>query len=130
MGSFPIFAKISGYDDQKGGMNPAEAVTISKLLERSSCDGIEVSCGNGNFFETARPQNIPLEAMFYFTPGFEKIHGLKKAMVSFFIKNTFKLHKEKEDYNVAVANQIKQSVSIPVIVSGRDQKTGIGSENH
>jgi len=122
VGSFPIFAKISGHDDQKEGMTPDEAVRIACLFEKASCDAIEVSCGNGNFLDTVRAKQIPFDAMFHFTPGLHNVRGLKRNITSFLIKKSFKLHTERENYNVAAADKIKKSVSIPVIVVGGIRK--------
>ncbi|MDG5816188.1 NADH:flavin oxidoreductase [Chitinispirillales bacterium ANBcel5] len=118
VGTFPIIIKISGNDEQKGGMNPEEAVAVAKLLELSSCDAIEVSCGNGNLFETVRCQSIPYEVLYKVVPGLHNVRGLKKSIINLFVKKRFKLHREIKDYNVEIAEQIKKAVSVPVISVG------------
>jgi 2,4-dienoyl-CoA reductase-like NADH-dependent reductase (Old Yellow Enzyme family) len=124
VGNYPIWAKMSAYDDQKNGVTVSEAVKIAKLFQEAGCDAIEVSCGNGNedFFSTVRPSQMPITAMLAMMPRFKDASNLKKKIASMIIRRNFKVYDEIENYNVAAAAAIKASVSIPVIVVGGIRK--------
>jgi len=118
VGAYPIIVKISAYDDQKNGMTIKESVKIALMLEKTSFDAIEVSCGNDNFFQTVRPPELPIDAMIHYTPDVKNVKGFKKKMITFIIKRMFKIDPVITNYNVPAALEIKKAVSIPVIVVG------------
>jgi len=123
-GDFPIFAKINGYDFQKNGMNIEEAVRVAKLLENEGCGCIEVSSGTGqDGFSTIRPPEFPIDAAFAFIPRLQKMDRWPfRQITTAVIKSRTSLYQPLENYNVCAAQEIKNAVSVPVMVVGGIKK--------
>ncbi len=119
VGNYPILAKISAYDGDRGGMRIDESVKVAKLLQGAGCDGIEVSCGGINDgFAAVRGTKVPVEAAFALFPAFRDMPALKKAALKLLAPLLFKKHTPLHLYNVDAAQRIKSAVDIPVIVVG------------
>ncbi len=119
VGDFPILVKLNAHDGRKNGMNIKEAVEISKMLENAGCAGIEVSCGvyeDGLY--TFRGDKLPFEAAFRYNFKYKiypvLLKGIAKKILPFITKKI----KPYNNYNVLYAKQIKEQVTIPVIVVG------------
>jgi 2,4-dienoyl-CoA reductase-like NADH-dependent reductase (Old Yellow Enzyme family) len=119
VGDYPILVKLNAYDGRKNGMRTEEAIKMSRLLEKSGCAAIEVSCGvieDGLFM--MRGEKLPVDAsmsyMFKYKslPGFAKTFA--KPLINMFMKQPKPIYK----YNLDAAIQIKNNLSIPVIVVG------------
>jgi 2,4-dienoyl-CoA reductase-like NADH-dependent reductase (Old Yellow Enzyme family) len=129
---FPIFIKINGYDFQKNGMREPEAVKIAKLLEKTGCDGIEVSCGVGrDGFSIVRTPEPPIDAILELTPYREKSTAAK-FIISIVARFRSTTYTPLYNYNVCAASQIKRNVTIPVMVVGgirslRDMQMIVGN---
>ncbi len=116
---YPIFVKLNAYDSRKNGMKINEAVLISKMLEKSGCAAIEVSCG---VFEdglsTIRGKKLPIEAIMEYNYKFKKLPKFIKTISTPILKTFMKQPTPLLKYNLDCAMQIKKSISIPVIVVG------------
>lgn len=115
---FPIFIKINAYDFQKNGMREPEAVKIAKLLEKTGCDGIEVS--NGVFrdgLSSLRTPEPPIDAILELTPNREK-SAVAKFFISMIAPYRITSYTPLNNYNVCAASEIKKHVNIPVMVVG------------
>ena len=119
VGDYPILIKISAYDFDKGGMRIDESIKVSRLLEIAGCSAIEVSCGGVNdTFPSVRSNRFPIKAALAFVPPFKKMPKPVKFLTSLIMRFKMKSHTPLFNYNVDAAVQIKQNVSIPVIVVG------------
>ena len=129
---FPIFIKINGYDFQKNGMREPEAVKIAKLLEKTGCDGIEVSCGVGrDGFSIVRTPEPPIDAILELTP-YRENSTAAKFIISIVARFRSTTYTPLYNYNVCAASQIKRNVTIPVMVVGgirslRDMQMIVGN---
>ncbi|MFH1384268.1 MAG: NADH:flavin oxidoreductase [Candidatus Omnitrophota bacterium] len=122
VGNYPILVKMNAYDGRKNGMRIKEAIKIAKLLEKSGCSAIEVSCGIWeDGFYSVRVKTVPIDLIMKYSFNYKKF-----ATLPFFLKSIIKLklkmhitkHKPLHNYNVEAAAVIKREVSIPVIVVG------------
>ena len=120
--SLPVWIKLSAEDNRRNGMNITTSVEICKRLEAAGCDAIEVSCGSvQDGMNTMRSKNLPMEAVFkYREPcaSFPKLLNKIALPAAKLVNPLIKQPAPLENYNVANAEQIKKSVSIPVIAVG------------
>lgn len=127
MPNFPLFIKLSAYDNQKKGRTLEETIQICKWLEDIGCDGIEVSCGvPEDGLSTMRSPIKPVDAMIRFVPQlhritFPPVRWLLKKIIGATMKQQLPLH----NYNIEAARRIKQAVSIPIIVVGGIRKRAV-----
>jgi 2,4-dienoyl-CoA reductase-like NADH-dependent reductase (Old Yellow Enzyme family) len=118
-GDYPILIKLNAHDNRRGGMRVDEAVKIVRLLEKSGCSAIEVSCGVAeDGLYTARGEHTPIDAVFAYSAKLKNLPGFMKSMIRPFADYISRPAKPLRLFNVAAARRIKQSVSIPVIVVG------------
>lgn len=119
VGNFPILVKLNAYDLQKEGMKIDEATKIAKMLEKSGCDAIEVSCGTTeDGLSVMRGETLPVDPLFEFNFKKNKIMQLFKPIVKPLIKKIAKMPKPIVCYNLSEALEIKKNVNIPVISVG------------
>jgi 2,4-dienoyl-CoA reductase-like NADH-dependent reductase (Old Yellow Enzyme family) len=118
VGSYPIFIKISAHDEFKTGLTEQEVVAIARILQDCSCDAIELSCGSGDFQYTVRMPRLPVDAILGFMPGYRDRSAFRKRLLRTVAPVIGKVHRPLHNYNVDVAERIKRTVSIPVIVVG------------
>jgi len=119
VGDYPILAKINAHDGRKKGMRTVEAAEIAKLLEKSGCAAIEVSCGViEDGFYTMRGEKLPVAPLMQASFKYMKLPGLVKSLLKpaaqLMVKQPRPLHK----YNFDATLQIKSGVQIPVIIVG------------
>ncbi len=119
VGDYPILVKMNAHDGRKNGMKIEEALRIARLLEKSGCAAIEVSCG---VFEdglyTMRGEKLPADAAMAYTFKYKSLPGPVKAIAKPVLKAFMKQPKPLVNYNLDAAIQIKTDVNIPVIVVG------------
>jgi len=72
VGSYPVLIKISAHDQFRNGLTEHDAVATARLLQESSCDAIEVSCGYGDFLHTVRMPKVPIDALLGLMPGYRE----------------------------------------------------------
>lgn len=120
--SLPVWIKLSAEDNRSNGMNIETSVEICKRLEKAGCDAIEVSCGTvQDGMNTMRSKLMPMEAVFKYR---EPVASFPKGLKAFSLKAAnlvnplIKQPSPLENFNVANAEIIRNSVSIPVIVVG------------
>ncbi len=118
VGKFPILVKISAQDEHKRGLTEAEVVTIAQMLQKASCDAIEVSCGYGDFMHTVRMPKAPVDAVLGLMPSYRDMPSYQKRLFRIIAPFLTKVRKPIFNYNVGAAELIKQNVDIPVIVVG------------
>lgn len=117
-----VWIKLSAYDNRKNGMNVDDSIEILKRLERAGLDCVEVSCASvEDGMSTMRSRLMPMDAVFEykepcasFPKPFKKFSLWAANLVNPMIKQPLPL----ENYNVASAERIKRSLSIPVIAVG------------
>lgn len=117
VGRFPILVKISAHDEHRDGIAERDAVKIARILQDSSCDAIEVSCGYGDFFYTVRMPKVPADAIMHLAPGYRELTALQKRLVRIALRLR-RVPRPLHNYNAAAAERIKQEVDIPVLVVG------------
>ena len=123
VGHFPIWVKISAFDENRNGRELEEIIEGCQMLQESGCDAIEVSCGYGlKDFDTIRVPKIPADAMLALLPNFKKYSSFKKSVFKIVVPLLIKKYKPIHNYNVKSAERIKKNVNIPVIVVGGIRK--------
>jgi 2,4-dienoyl-CoA reductase-like NADH-dependent reductase (Old Yellow Enzyme family) len=118
VGTYPILVKISAHDQFKNGMTEQDAVTTTRLLQDSSCDAIEVSCGYGDFLYTVRMPKLPIDALLGLMSGYRERSSFQKRLFRTVAPLLGKVYTPLHNYNVDAAELIKRNVTIPVIVVG------------
>jgi len=123
VGHFPIWVKISAFDENRNGRELEEIIEGCQMLQESGCDAIEVSCGYGfKDFDTIRVPKIPVDAMLALLPDFKNYSSFKKSVFKIVVPLLIKKYKPIHNYNVKSAERIKKNVNIPVIVVGGIRK--------
>lgn len=124
VGAYPIIAKLSAYDGDRGGMSVEEGLRIAELFQKSGCDGLEVSCGgiNDGFNVMRVAKKIPPELYFTLLQPYRELPAAKKKIIKFLMPLIVKRHTPIRNYNVEVAEAIKKRVDMPVIVVGGVRK--------
>jgi 2,4-dienoyl-CoA reductase-like NADH-dependent reductase (Old Yellow Enzyme family) len=122
VGVFPILIKMSAFDENKNGLTDSEVVEIAKMLEKNSCDAIEVSCGYGDFFNTIRMPEFPEEGMFNLSSFYKSLPPVKQKVLKKLGRIAVKNYSPLYNYNVPKAELIKENINIPVIVVGGIRK--------
>lgn len=124
VGAFPILAKFSAYDGDRGGVTQNEGLRLAELFQKAGCDGLEVSCGGINDgFNTMRiTRQIPAEAYFTLLPIYRDLPGFQKFLMKPLMPLMVKRHKPLYNYNVGIAERIRKNVNMPVIVVGGIKK--------
>jgi 2,4-dienoyl-CoA reductase-like NADH-dependent reductase (Old Yellow Enzyme family) len=124
VGHFPIWAKLSAFDENRNGKELDEIIKGCQILQENGCDAIEVSCGYGfkNPFEMVRVPKIPVEAMLVLIPYFKNTSSLKRVLFKLVLPLVIKKYKPIHNYNVNSAERIKKNLDIPVIVVGGIRK--------
>lgn len=127
VGEFPILVKLNAHDSRRNGMRVQEAVAIARLLERSGCAAIEVSCGtaeDGLYF--MRTKELPVDPILRFMPPFKTMPRLLKAIAKPLARKLIRQPAPLQNYNLAAAMAIKAAVHIPVgVVGGISDLAGI-----
>jgi len=124
VGHFPIWIKISAFNEDRNGKELEELINGCQMLQENGCDAIEVSCGYGfkNPFEMVRVPKIPVEAMLALIPNFRNYSSLKRVLFKIMVPLVIKKYKPIHNYNVNSAERIRKNVDIPVIVVGGIRK--------
>jgi 2,4-dienoyl-CoA reductase-like NADH-dependent reductase (Old Yellow Enzyme family) len=119
VGNYPILVKMNAYDGRKNGMRIEEAIQIAKMLDKSGCAAIEVSCGViEDGLSTMREEKLPAEAAMEYTFKYKNLPAPVKAIAVPVLIAFMKQPKPLKKYNLDAAIQIKAAVNIPVIVVG------------
>jgi 2,4-dienoyl-CoA reductase-like NADH-dependent reductase (Old Yellow Enzyme family) len=116
MGTYPILAKFSAYDYLKNGIRADEAVQLAILFQDAGIDALEVSCGANDGLSTIRTDKIPNEAILANLLHIKS--ELMKSIAKKLLPLLLKRHEPIYNFNVEIAEKIKQSIDIPVIVVG------------
>ncbi|MDP0493961.1 MAG: NADH:flavin oxidoreductase, partial [Fusobacterium sp. JB021] len=90
---FPIMIKLNSEDFMDNGLTSDESIIVSKILEKSGIDAIEISGGNESSLKVAN-ENL----------------GPARTKVS--------LGKDKESYFSKHAARLAKKVNIPIILTG------------
>jgi 2,4-dienoyl-CoA reductase-like NADH-dependent reductase (Old Yellow Enzyme family) len=120
LGSYPVLAKINGYDGMPGGMRPGEAAKVAQMLEAAGCIAVEVSSGTiAEGLSIMRGERVPIDAVLAVNFKFAAIPKPLKPLMNrilpvFAPKSPMPLR----GYNLDAARLIKNAVSIPVIAVG------------
>jgi 2,4-dienoyl-CoA reductase-like NADH-dependent reductase (Old Yellow Enzyme family) len=123
VGAYPILAKISAFDFDKGGMTVDESVRVAELCQKQGLDALEVSCGGvTDGMNSMRVTSIPIDAILTLVPWMAAMPASKKIMLRLLKRFIIKTHKPLLNHNVDAAARIKGSVDIPVIVVGGIRK--------
>jgi 2,4-dienoyl-CoA reductase-like NADH-dependent reductase (Old Yellow Enzyme family) len=119
VGDFPILVKLNAYDRRKGGMTLTESIEIAKMLEKSGCAAIEVSCGvYDDGLCTIRGEKLPIDAAFKYSFQYKNFPSVIKSIAKLIVPALTPKIKPYENYNVAAAAEIRKNVEIPVIAVG------------
>lgn len=122
VGDYTIIAKINAYEKSKDGMNIDEAIKVSRYLEQSGCDGIEVSSGIAEDGFWIFRGEFPYEIMKRDSFRIKKIPRVIRNSVKPLVKGQYGSPTPYGLYNLDSAEKIKKQVNIPVIVVGGVRK--------
>jgi 2,4-dienoyl-CoA reductase-like NADH-dependent reductase (Old Yellow Enzyme family) len=123
VGHFPIWVKVSAFDENRNRKELEEMIKGCQMLQESGCDAIEVSCAYGfKGFDTIRVPKIPVDAMLALLPDFKNYSSFKKSFFKIVAPLLIKKYKPIHNYNVKSAERIKKNVNIPIIVVGGIRK--------
>ncbi len=124
VGHFPIWVKISAFDENRNRKELDEIIEGCQMLQENGCDAIEVSCGYGfkTGFDTIRVPKIPVDAMLALLPNLKNYSSFQKSLFKIVAPFIAKKFKPLHNYNVKSAELIKKNVDIPVIVVGGIRK--------
>ena len=116
---YPILAKFSAYDGDKGGVSAEEGIRIAELMEKAGIDAIETSCGSGDDgFNSMRVPKVPVEALLRFIPRLRNSSSLGRIFYKALLPRSTKTWSPLHNYNIQTAQEIKKHVKIPVIAVG------------
>ena len=123
VGDYPIWAKFSSHDGDKGGITLDEGVKIAINFQKAGIDALEVSCGGINDgFNAMRVPQVPLVAMMELVPTMKKMPRIAKFILKILGPITIKRPEPIYNYNVDAAEKIKNEVDFDVIVVGGIRK--------
>jgi 2,4-dienoyl-CoA reductase-like NADH-dependent reductase (Old Yellow Enzyme family) len=118
VGNYPILAKFSAYDYLRDGIRVDEALRIALMFQKAGIDALEVSSGANDGLNTIRAKKIPSDPimanMFPIKIKSAIIKSLMRKIIPLFVKRYDPIY----NYNIDVAEKIKQKIDIPVIVVG------------
>jgi len=81
VGSYPILAKFSAYDNLKNGIRADEAVRLALMFQEAGVDALEVSCGANDGLSTIRAPKVPVDAIFAAKFSAKTGSGIMKSIV-------------------------------------------------
>jgi 2,4-dienoyl-CoA reductase-like NADH-dependent reductase (Old Yellow Enzyme family) len=123
VGDYPIWAKFSSHDGDKGGITLDLGIRIASHFQKAGLDALEVSCGGINDgFNTLRVPKIPLDAMMELVPTMKKMPKIAKYILKIMGPLTIKRPEPIFNYNVAAAEKIKNEVDLDIIAVGGIRK--------
>lgn len=115
---YPIFIKISAYDNMKKGLKPEEGIIMAEMMADMGFDGIEVSCGIGEDGCSMVRGDFPIDAIMEKIPSYQKSSPIFKFILQHFGEKIIKPLPFSESFNRNVAREIKKKVNIPVFLVG------------
>ena len=119
VGNYPIMAKFSSYDGDKGGISLDEGLRLAELFEKAGFDALEVSCGGlEDGLNAMRTPKVPTEAILELRSQMRNMPKIQKIAFKTMAPVFLKMHKPLLNYNVPAAEAIKKAVSIPIIAVG------------
>jgi len=118
VGSYPILAKFSAYDYLKNGISIDEGLRIAAMFGEAGIDALEVSCGANDGLNTIRAKEMPFDAIMAYKLPLKIKSEMGKSILRKIIPLIVKRYDPVHNYNVSVAEKIKQKTGLPVIVVG------------
>jgi len=115
---YPIFIKISAYDNMKNGLKKEEGITMAEMMADMGFDAIEVSCGIGEDGISTVRGDLHVDAALEKYPMYKKQNPVLKFILKHFGEQIIKPVPFSQSYNRSVAREIKAKVDIPVFVVG------------
>lgn len=115
---YPIFIKISAYDNMKNGLKLEEGIIMAEMMADMGFDGIEVSCGIGEDGGATARGDIPIDVILEEIPSYKKSNPVFKFVLRHFGEKIVKPVPFSQSFNREAAKIIKSKVSIPIFLVG------------
>ena len=117
---FPVLVKLSAVDDNTPGLRIEDTIATVKRVEELGVDAVEISYGTMEYALNIIRGAWPVDTMLEVNPFLNHIPRLlRRPWKTFFLKRHLcDLRPFAEDYNVALAAQIKQATYLPIIPVG------------
>ena len=115
---YPIFIKISAYDNMKHGLKIEEGIIMAEMMAEMGFDGIEVSCGIGEDGGSTCRGDVPIDVILDEFPNYKKSNPIFKFILRHFGEKIVKPVPFSQSFNREAARIIKSKVSIPIFLVG------------
>jgi len=115
---YPIFIKISAYDNMKKGLKQEEGILMAKMIADMGFDGIEVSCGIGEDGGSTLRVDFPFDVILEKIPSYKNSNPIFKFIVRHFGEQIVKPVPFSQAFNREAAQEIKKKVNIPIFLVG------------
>jgi 2,4-dienoyl-CoA reductase-like NADH-dependent reductase (Old Yellow Enzyme family) len=115
---YPIFIKISAYDNMKNGIKEEEGIIIAEMMSDMGFDAIEVSCGIGEDGGSTLRGGFPIDVALDTWPMYKKQNALLRFIMRHFGEKIVKPVPFSQGFNRDVAKKIKSKVNVPIFLVG------------
>ena len=115
---FPIFVKLSAYDNMKNGLKQEEGIIMAEMMADMGFDGIEVSCGIGEDGGSTLRGDFPIDIILEKIPSYKKSNPVFKFILKNFGEKIIKPLPFSQSFNRKAATKIKSKVKIPIFLVG------------
>lgn len=115
---YPVFVKMNGSEADHYRKSVREAVRVASLMEKAGISAIEVSCGINIRRMAASRGQIPTEMILRERAGIAGLPGFIKGLLRPLVPVIIGRADSDRLYNLEAAREIKEKLSVPVIVVG------------
>lgn len=115
---YPIFIKMSAYDNMKNGIKEEEGIIMGEMMAGMGFDALEVSCGIGEDGGSTLRGGFPIDVALDTWPMYKKQNGLLRFIMRHFGEKIVKPVPFSQGFNRDVAKKIKSKVNVPIFLVG------------
>jgi 2,4-dienoyl-CoA reductase-like NADH-dependent reductase (Old Yellow Enzyme family) len=115
---YPIFIKMSAYDNMKNGVKEEEGIIMAEMMVDMGFDALEVSCGIGEDGGSTLRGGFPIDVALDTWPMYKKQNVLLRFIMRHFGEKIVKPVPFSQGFNRDVAKNIKSKVNVPIFLVG------------
>ncbi len=115
---YPIFIKMSAYDNMKNGVKEEEGIIMAEMMADMGFDALEVSCGIGEDGGSTLRGEFPIDVALDTWPMYKKQNALLRFIMRHFGEKIVKPVPFSQGFNRDVAKKIKSKVNVPIFLVG------------
>jgi 2,4-dienoyl-CoA reductase-like NADH-dependent reductase (Old Yellow Enzyme family) len=121
---FPVLVKLSGADDDPGGLSPGSMPAVAGELVRLGVDAVEVSHGTMDLAMNIFRGGAPVDQAVRVNPLFRRLPRYRVALWRrvAWPRMRRRLRPLREAYNREAAREIRKRAGIPVILVGGNRR--------